>query len=149
MTGHHIHNVSMMDLKHQVNLIENPQDVLFTVFKQFKHRAAIVTSGQLSGMVQIHLAAENKLPFRVCTIDTLRLFPETYTFFEQVEERYGIEIERIQPDTTEIDNMVADHGEYLFFDSKAKQQFCCNIRKIKPMQQLLGYFRYMDYWHTP
>ena len=32
-----------------------------------------------------------------------RLFPETYTFFRQVEERYGIEIERIQPDTTEVE----------------------------------------------
>lgn len=141
----HIHNVSLMDLKHQVNLIENPQDVLFTIFKQTEHRAAIVTSGQLSGMVQIHLAAENKLPFRVCTIDTMRLFPETYTFFEQVEKRYGIEIERIQPNITEVENMVADHGEYLFFDSKAKQQFCCDIRKIRPMQQLL---ETIDIWIT-
>lgn len=140
-----IQNVSMMDLKHQLNLIEDPQDVLFTVFKQHEHRAAIVTSGQLSGMVQIHLAAENNLPFRVCTIDTQRLFPETYTFFEQVEKRYGIEIEYIQPDSTEVENMVADHGEYLFFDSKAKQQFCCETRKIRPMQRLL---ETLDIWIT-
>ena len=86
-----------MKLKQQISLTENPQEILFFLFKQLKDRAAIVTSGQLSGMIQIHLAAENKLPFRVCTIDTLRLFPETYAFFEQVEKRYGIQIERIQP----------------------------------------------------
>ena len=140
-----IQNASMVELKHQVNSIENPQDVLFTIFKQFNHRAAIVTSGQLTGMIQIHLAAENKIPFRVCTIDTLRLFPETYTFFEQVEARYGIEIERIQPDDSEVEKMVSEHGEFLFFDSRSKQKFCCEIRKIKPMQRLL---ETLDIWVT-
>lgn len=140
-----IETVSMMRLKQQISLKEDPQEILFCLFKQFNERAAIVTSGQLSGMVQIHLAAESKLPFRVCTIDTHRLFPETYAFFDQVEERYGIEIERIQPDTPEIKNMVAEHGEHLFFDSKAKQKYCCEIRKIRPMQRLL---ETLDVWIT-
>ena len=140
-----IQNAAMMKLKQQISLTEKPQEVLFSLFKQFKHRAAIVTSGQLSGMIQIHLAAENKLPFRVCTIDTFRLFPETYTFFRQVEERYDIKIERIQPDTTEVEKMVAEHGEYLFFDSRAKQKHCCDIRKIRPMQRLL---ETLDVWIT-
>jgi len=140
-----IQNASIMELKQQLSLTENPQDILFTLFKRFKDRAAIVTSGQLTGMVQIHLAAENKVPFRVCTVDTLRLFPETYTFFEKVEERYGIEIERIQPDMSEVDKMVSEHGEYLFFDSRTKQEFCCDIRKIRPMERLLDT---LDIWIT-
>lgn len=140
-----IENPSIMELKQQISITENPQEILFTLFKRFKDRAAIVTSGQLSGMVQIHLAAETKLPFRVCTVDTLRLFPETYTFFEQVEERYGIDIERIQPDMSEVDQMVSEHGEYLFFDSRTKQEFCCDIRKIRPMERLLDT---LDIWIT-
>ena len=140
-----IQSASTMKLKQQISLTENPQEILFFLFKQLKDRAAIVTSGQLSGMIQIHLAAENKLPFRVCTIDTLRLFPETYAFFQQVEKRYGIQIERIQPGTKEVKRMVAEHGEYLFFDSKAKQKHCCDIRKIKPMQRLL---ETLDVWIT-
>ena len=141
----HIQSASLMQLKQKISLTENPQDILFCLFKHFNDRAAIVTSGQLSGMVQIHMTAESQLPFRVCTIDTLRLFPETYRFFEQVEDRYGIEIERIQPDTVEVDNMVAEHGEYLFFDSRAKQRFCCDVRKIQPMQKLL---KSLDVWIT-
>ncbi len=140
-----IHNASLIQLKQEISVTENPQEILFSLFKQFNERAAIVTSGQLSGMVQIHLAANNQLPIRVCTIDTFRLFPETYAFFEQVEERYGIKIERIQPDTNEVEKMVAEHGEYLFFDSKAKQNFCCDIRKIQPMQRLL---ETLDVWIT-
>ena len=96
-------------------------------------------------MVLIHLAAENGLPFRVCTLDTLRLFPETYDFLEQVESRYGIKIEQVQPDPQEVQEMIAQHGEYLFFDSKAKQEYCCNIRKVRPMQRLL---ETLDVWIT-
>ncbi len=140
-------------LKHSVDntlcqeivLTETPQEILFSLFKRFNERAAIVTSGQLSGMVLIHLAAENQLPFRVCTLDTLRLFPETYAFLEKVESRYGIQIEQIQPDPQEVHQMVTEHGEYLFFDSKAKQEYCCNIRKVRPMQQLL---ETLDVWIT-
>lgn len=129
----------------EIVLTETPQEILFSLFKRFRERAAIVTSGQLSGMVLIHLAAENQLPFRVCTLDTLRLFPETYTFLEKVESRYGIQIEQIQPDPQEVQQMVAEHGEYLFFDSKAKQEHCCNIRKVRPMQRLL---ETLDIWIT-
>ena len=126
-------------------MTETPQEILFSLFKRFRERAAIVTSGQLSGMVLIHLAAENQLPFRVCTLDTLRLFPETYAFLEKVESRYGIQIEQIQPDPQEVQQMVAEHGEYLFFDSRAKQEHCCNIRKVRPMQRLL---ETLDVWIT-
>ena len=129
----------------EVLLTESPQEMLFSLFKRFKERAAIVTSGQLSGMVMIHLAAENQLPVRVCTLDTLRLFPETYDFFEQVESRYGIQIEKIQPDPQEVQDMVAQHGEHLFFDSKTKQEYCCNIRKVHPMHRLL---ETLDVWIT-
>ena len=129
----------------EITLTETPQEILFSLFKRFRERAAIVTSGQLSGMVLIHLAAENQLPFRVCTLDTLRLFPETYTFLERVESRYGVQIEQIQPDPEEVREMVSAHGEYLFFDSKAKQEYCCNVRKVRPMQRLL---ESLDVWIT-
>ena len=133
------------DFCYRVNSIEEPKEILFSLFKRFEERAAIVTSGQLSGTILIHLAHENNLPFRICTLDTLRLFSETYDFFEQVEERYGIHVERIKPDSQEVDRMVSRHGEHLFFDSKEKQNHCCEIRKVKPMQGLLDT---LDVWFT-
>ncbi len=140
-----IQSALLMQLKQKISLIDNPQDILFCLFKHYNDRAAIVTSGQLSGMVQIHLAAESQLPFRVCTIDTHKLFPETYRFFDQVEDRYGIEIERIQPDPIDVAEMVSEHGEHLFFDSRAKQQYCCDVRKVRPMRKLL---ESLDVWIT-
>ena len=138
-------NLINKDLCYQVRSLQNPREMLFHLFKRFKKRAAIVTSGQLSGMVLVHMAYENRLPFRVCTIDTLRLFPEAYEFFKKVEARYNLRIERIQPHSQAIRSMVAQHGEYLFFDSKKKQEYCCHIRKVEPMQRLLNT---LDVWFS-
>ena len=91
------------ELCYEVRLLEEPQEILFNLIKRFKERAAIVTSGQLSGMILLHMAYENKLPFRACTIDTLRLFPETYEFFDHIEAHYNIRIERITPEPEAID----------------------------------------------
>ncbi|CAI8030623.1 Phosphoadenosine phosphosulfate reductase [Geodia barretti] len=133
------------ELCYEVRLLEEPQEILFNLIKRFKERAAIVTSGQLSGMILLHMAYENKLPFRACTIDTLRLFPETYEFFDHIEAHYNIRIERITPEPEAVDRMVANHGEFLFFDSKQKQEYCCNIRKVEPMQRLLDT---LDVWFS-
>ena len=122
---------------YKVRQIDRPQEILLQIFKRFGKRAVIITSGQLTGMIIVHMAHENGIPFRVCTIDTLRLFPETYAFLEQVEARYGIQIEYIKPDLERVDQMINQHGEFLFFDSKDKQEYCCHIRKVEPLERLL------------
>ena len=61
------------------------------------------TSFQAAGTIMIHMAAGLGLPLRIATIDTLRLHPETYAFMDELEERYGIAIERRRPDPVQID----------------------------------------------
>jgi len=131
---------------YEVRQIDRPQEILFQMFKRFEERAVIITSGQLTGMIITHMAHENGIPFRVCTIDTLRLFPETYTFLEKVEVRYGIQIERLKPDLGKVDRMVNLHGEFLFFDSKDKQEHCCHTRKVEPLERLLR--ENIDVWFS-
>jgi len=131
---------------YEVRQIDRPQEILFQMFKRFEERAVIITSGQLTGMIITHMAHENGIPFRVCTIDTLRLFPETYTFLEKVEARYGIQIERLKPDLGKVDRMVNLHGEFLFFDSKDKQEHCCHTRKVEPLERLLR--ENIDVWFS-
>lgn len=133
------------ELNREVERIEDPQTILFELFKRFADRAAIITSGQITGMTLVQMAWENQLPFRVCTIDTGRLFPQTYDFLELVEDHYGIQIERVSADPDAINRMVTQHGEYLFFDSQAKQEYCCKIRKVNPQERLLDT---LDVWIT-
>lgn len=98
----------------------------------YEEDVAIGTSLQHTGMVQIDLASRVSSNFRVFTVDTLRMHQETYDFYETVESRYDIELEIFRPDPDEVQEMLNRHGEYLFFDSREKQQLCCDIRKSHP-----------------
>lgn len=108
-------------------------------------RLALGTSGQLTGTAIIEGAKQTQTPLRVFTVDTLRLFPETVEYFDQLEKHYNIKIERITPDPIELEKMIARHGVFLFFDSKAKQEYCCEIRKVRPNHRALAN---TDIWVT-
>jgi len=123
----------------------DPSQLMGEVFRRFGSHAAIGTSGQLTGSVMIDLATKNGVKPRVFTIDTLRLFPETYSLFETIEKKYAISIERIKPDPVKLEKMVSQHGEFLFFDSKEKQEFCCHLRKVEPNNRVLDT---LDVWFT-
>lgn len=114
--------------------------------ERFPKRAGIGTSFQHSGMILIDACARLKLAgIRIYTVDTERLLPETYDFIRTVEERYGIRIEQHRPDSGEVKKMVDEHGIYLFFDSKEKQEHCCFLRKVKPNERVLDG---LDVWIT-
>jgi phosphoadenylyl-sulfate reductase (thioredoxin) len=108
-------------------------------------RAAIITSFQDTGCVMVDMACSRGVPLRVLTVDTLRLHDETYQLMDAVEDRYGIRVERFKPDPQRVQQMVKRHGEYLFFDSREKQEFCCKIRKVEPNQRAL---ETVDVWIT-
>ena len=116
----------------------SPQELLGWVGETFEPSRAIVsTSFQHSGMATIHIMCQLGLKLRVATIDTLRLHPETYAFIREIEQRYGIEIEVLRPAAAEVESMIGRFGEYLFFDSKAKQEYCCQVRKTRPHDRML------------
>lgn len=108
-------------------------------------RAGVITSFQDTGCVTIDIAHRAGITLRVLTIDTLRLHPETYALIDEVEKRYGIEVERYSPRPDRVEEMVREYGEYLFFDSKLKQEYCCNIRKVEPNDEALST---LDVWYT-
>lgn len=121
------------------------EELVAEVLRLFGKRAAIGTSLQLSGSVLIDMAHKSGNPFRVFTIDTLRFHQETYSLIDTLEERYGISIERYYPDPLRLEKMIRQHGEYLFFDSKEKQEYCCHIRKVEPHNKVL---ETLDAWIT-
>jgi phosphoadenylyl-sulfate reductase (thioredoxin) len=122
-----------------------PGELLRWGYEEHGDRAAVITSFQDTGCVTIDLACRKDVPLRVLTIDSLRLHPETYKLMDRIEDRYGIEIERFKPDLDRLKEMVQKHGEYLFFDSKAKQEHCCHIRKVEPNTEAL---KTVDVWIT-
>jgi len=111
----------------------------------YGERVAIITSFQNTGCVMVDMAWRAGLAMRVATVDTLRLHPETYAYIEALEGRYGLRVERFAPDSAELDRMVRQHGEFLFFDGKPKQELCCSVRKVAPHRRILAT---VDAWVT-
>ena len=122
-----------------------PEELLTWAGAQYPGRAGIVTSFQDTGTVMIDMAQRSAPGVRVLTVDTLRLHPETYALIDAIEKRYDMTIERFQPDPERLQRMVRQHGEFLFFDSKPKQEFCCKIRKVEPNERALST---LDVWVT-
>jgi len=113
------------------------EELLRWASETFLDRVVLNTSLQHTGVAMLHMAVSAGLDLRFATIDTLRLHPETYAFIEQVKARYGCQIEVVQPKSGDVERMVERHGEYLFFDSREKQQHCCQVRKDWPNNTLL------------
>lgn len=121
------------------------KELIRTVFDTHGNRAAIGTSFQKTGVVAIDIASQVSQKFRVFTIDTERLFPETYRYIEELKKRYSLTLEVYRPDPTITQEMVHKHGEHLFYKSKELQELCCHVRKVEPNNQAL---QTIDVWIT-
>jgi len=74
----------------------------------------------------------------LATLDTGRLFPETYELWTRTEEIYGIRIIPYFPAAEEVESMILDKGVNLFRNSVEYRHECCNIRKLRPLERLLA-----------
>ncbi len=84
----------------------------------------------------IELAQQSGLPYRVFSLDTGRLHPETHRFFDAVEKHYGIRIEYCLPDGALVQDLVRKKGLFSFFrDGHAE---CCDLRKVGPLRRQLA-----------
>ncbi len=111
-----------------------PQQLLAWAFETFGNDVAISSAFGAEGMVLIDMASRVRKDFRVFTIDTELLFPETYSLIDKIEQNYQIKIERVfsllSPEGQE-----RVHGGALW--ARDPDQ-CCNLRKVEPLRRKLG-----------
>jgi len=89
------------------------------------------------GMVQIDLICKQAPGIRIMTLDTGRLPQATYELMEKVRERYGVDLEIMFPDQSEVESMVRERGINLFYHSVENRKLCCGIRKVHPLKRAL------------
>lgn len=75
--------------------------------------------------------------FTVFTLDTGRLFPETYELIDRTTKKYGITLKVHFPDSEQVEEMVNSRGINLFYDSVENRKLCCYLRKIEPLKKAL------------
>ncbi|MGN6571127.1 MAG: phosphoadenylyl-sulfate reductase, partial [Pseudolabrys sp.] len=91
----------------------------------------------VEGQLIFHWLCEQGLDIDVVTLDTGRLFPETYALWAETERRYGRTIRAIYPERVALEAMVARHGINGFYDSKQARHACCTVRKVRPLDDAL------------
>jgi phosphoadenosine phosphosulfate reductase len=75
---------------------------------------------------------------RIFTIDTGRLFPETYSLIDKTNICYDIKMEVYFPENTCVEDYVKKNGINAFYESVEKRKECCRVRKIRPLLRALS-----------
>ncbi|RNJ74778.1 MAG: phosphoadenylyl-sulfate reductase [Nitrosopumilus sp. B06] len=83
--------------------------------------------------------------FRFFTLDTGRLPQETYDIIDVVRKKYNTTVEVLFPDAKKVEEMVQKKGMNLFYESVENRKLCCEIRKVHPINRMLGT---LDGWIT-
>jgi phosphoadenosine phosphosulfate reductase len=118
-----------------------PDQTLAWAFDTFGSRVAISSAFGAEGMVLIDLASRARKDFRLFTVDTEFLFPETYALMDRIEQRYGIAVEKVYS-LLSPEEQERTHGAALW--TRDPDQ-CCNLRKVEPLRRKL---RELDAWIT-
>jgi adenylyl-sulfate reductase (glutathione) len=116
----------------------NPLDLIRDALTKYGNDCAISFSGA-EDVLLIEYATQTKLPFRVFSLDTGRLHPETYRFFEVVEAHYKLRIEYCFPERAAVEQLVRTKGLFSFYKDGHKE--CCDIRKVDPLRKQLSGLR--------
>ena len=111
-----------------------PAQVLEWAFDTFGDAVEISSAFGVEGMVLIDIASRVRPNFRLFTLDTEFLFPETYNLMDRVEQRYGITIERVYP-WLSPEEQERLHGAALW---QRNPDQCCDLRKVEPLRRKLG-----------
>ena len=138
---HTIPTIDIVDALATEYADKSPSDILKLALSQ-QGEVAISFSGA-EDVVLIDMASNLGLPFRVFSLDTGRLHPETYQFLETVRKYYNIEIEICFPETEAVQQLVQEKGLFSFFEDG--HQECCGIRKVQPLRKKLAT---LDGWIT-
>jgi phosphoadenosine phosphosulfate reductase len=128
-----------LDLKRIPALAEEwagkqPGDLISIAIQEYAPEVAISFSGA-EDVVLIDMAAKTGGRFKVFSLDTGRLHPETYQFLEKVRAHYKIPIETFFPQPVAVQQLVAAKGLFSFYREGHKE--CCGIRKVEPLQRAL------------
>jgi phosphoadenosine phosphosulfate reductase len=128
-----------MDIKELKSLLISKQveDQLDLLTELFPERILFTTSFGMEDQVLAHMIFENKIRIQVATLDTGRIFPETYKVFNETLKKYQKHIHVYFPDHHDIEEMLTEKGPYSFYYSKENRIECCRIRKVVPLNRAL------------
>lgn len=123
----------------------NLEEALKHIAEKYPNKAAFSTSLSIEDQLITHYIFSNNLPIKVFTLDTGRLFPETYSVLTSTIERYNKRIEVYFPKHEAVEKLLTEKGPSSFYESLENRKECCFIRKVEPLNRAL---EGIDCWIT-
>lgn len=121
----------------EIAIKPNAIDSLRSFSKLFAGKAVFSSSFSIEDQVITHMIFSNNLDIKVFTLDTGRLFPETYSTWAATMEKYGQHIDTYFPDASLLQPVLKTKGPNSFYESIENRIECCNIRKVEPLKRAL------------
>ena len=121
----------------------NPEEVLSYFLSEYKGKIALSSSLSIEDQVLTDLIVKIDKSTRIFTLDTGRLFPETYSLIDKTNIRYGIQLEVKFPDYQEVEKLVKAEGINLFYAGIEQRKACCRVRKLDPLKRA---FEGLEVW---
>jgi phosphoadenosine phosphosulfate reductase len=113
------------------------EDTLSFLANEYPNQVVFSTSFGQEDQVITDFISKNELPITIFTLDTGRLFQETYDVFHKTVKKYKTEIKTYFPETAAIESLLNEKGPNSFYSSVENRKECCFIRKVAPLTKAL------------
>lgn len=113
------------------------QAILSLLVAEFNKGVVFSTSFGMEDQVITNEIALSQLPISIFTLDTGRLFPETYSTWSHTLQKYGLPIKAYYPNEIALQQFITQEGPNAFYTSIESRKACCHIRKVEPLQRAL------------
>lgn len=114
------------------------EEILFDLVNKFPGQLTFSTSFSYEDQLISHIILKNQFPISIFTLDTGRLFPETYSVWNSTNENYHTKVKAYYPDHSLLEHFVAEKGPNSFYESVENRKDCCYIRKVEPLKRALN-----------
>jgi phosphoadenosine phosphosulfate reductase len=129
-------DMQLQNLKNQLNGF-SIEDQLSKLISLFPAKVIFTTSLGIEDQVITHIIFKNNLDIKVATLDTGRLFPQTYNVLSSTTIRFNKKIDIYFPEHEAIEKMVTEKGPLSFYQSVENRKECCSLRKVVPLIRAL------------
>ena len=122
-----------------LHLIEglNTAEALQLMAQRFPGKVTFSSSFSYEDQVITHDILGYNTDISIFTLETGRLFPETYSVWVSTNERYNTHIKAYYPKAEDIQTYVDAKGPNAFYESVDNRKGCCFIRKVEPLSRAL------------
>lgn len=112
--------------------------IIKLAYVTFASKVSFATSLGEEDQVIVDMIAKIVPAMEVFTLDTGRLFAETYDLMAKNQKKYKLNFKIYYPDTKTVEEMVRTKGINLFYESVENRKRCCHVRKVEPVQRALA-----------